>query len=353
MPDDVAVSDAAVRGMVRACRPDWRVLDHERSEFGTDFVAFVTCEAPDGRRGAVLKATTAGFVEPPVARAEPRLLALVGRETPIPVPAVYGSVDAHDEYPAPFVLLERVDGVNLAGEPDRLPTTARDRVVREAGEYLAALHELGPLSRVGTVGVHDGELAVVDGEPGDLDGFRDWLHAGATEVLDALADGTYFPDLADEPDRFTDLVPVLRDELDARIAALSSVETPRYCHWDYRYGNLLVDPETGATRAVLDWANLRATEPAYNLGKVEPHLFDPHRDGPARTAELRAAFRAAYERERADWAFTAAVEDRMETYRLLERLSAMACLPLWMAEATPAEKADREREHREAVAGFL
>lgn len=353
MTDEVAVSDTDVRGMVLACRPDWQVVDHERSDVGTDFVAFVTCDAPDGRREAVLKATTAGFVDPAVARAEARLLALVGRETPIPVPAVYGYVDAHDEYPAPFVLLERVDGVNVEGDPDRLPTAARERVVREAGEHLAALHELGPLSRVGSVGVRDGELAVIDGEHGDVDGFRDWLRAGADEVLEALADGTYFPDLADEPDRFADLATPLSEALDARLAALSSVEAPRYCHWDYRYGNLLVDPETGATRAVLDWANLRATEPAYNLGKVEPHLFDHHRDGPDRAAELRAAFRTAYEHERDGWAFTAAIEARLETYRLLERLSAMACLPLWMAEATPAEQADREREHREAVAAYL
>lgn len=347
------MSDADIRRMVRACRPDWQVVDHDRSEFGTDLVAFVTCEAPDGRREAVLKANTAGFVDPAVARAEPRLLALVGRETPIPVPAVYGFVDAHDELPEPFVLLERVDGVNVEGDPERLPTAARERVVREAGAHLAALHELGPLPRIGTVAVRDDELAVVDGEHGSVDGFREWLRAGVDEVLDALADGTYFPDLADEPERFADLVPPLRAVLDARIAALSSFEAPRYCHWDYRYGNLLLDPETGATRAVIDWANLRATEPAYNLGKVEPLLFDPHRVGPDRAAELRAAFRAAYERKRERWSFTAAIDQRVETYRLLERLSAMACLPLWLSDATPAEKTERERQHRAAVAGYL
>ncbi|MFB6353002.1 MAG: phosphotransferase family protein [Halobacteriales archaeon] len=353
MTVDAEVTAADVAGMVRACRPGWCVVDLERSDAGTDFVCSVTCESQDGEREAVLKATTAGLVDPAVARAEPRLLELVGRETTIPVPAVYGFVDAHADYPAPFSLLERVDGVNLADDPGQLPGRARERVVREAGRYLAALHELGTLPRVGTVGVRDGELAVVDGERGPVDGPREWLRAGADRVLDALADGTFFPELADEPDRFADLVPELREALDARIAALPEPDPPRYCHWDYRYGNLLVDPETGETRAVLDWANLRAAEPAYNLAVVERKLFDPHRVGGDRARELREAFHASYRREREDWAFTPAVEARMKTYRLLERLGAMACLPLWMRDATAAERAAREREHREAVAELL
>lgn len=352
MPDEADVTADDVAGMVRACRPGWRVLDNERSEFGTDFVCFVTCETPEGARETVLKATTAGFVDPDIARAEPRLLAVVGRETAIPVPEVYGFVDAHETYPAPFYLMERVDGVNAEGDPDALPAAARERVVREAGVNLADLHELGTLPRVGSTGVMHGELAVLDGGR-PTDDFREWLRSGVDDTLDALADGTFFPELADRPDRFADLVPELEAELDARIAALSEPDAPRYCHWDYRYGNLLVDPETGETRAVLDWANLTAAEPAYNLAKVEAHLFDAHEDGVDRAAELRGVFRDAYERERADWAFTAAVEARMETYGLTARLDAMACLPLWMEDATPAEKDEREREHREFVAAHL
>ena len=44
------------------------------------------------------------------ARSEPRLLELVGRETSVPVPDVYGYVDAHEKYPAPFYLMEYVEG---------------------------------------------------------------------------------------------------------------------------------------------------------------------------------------------------------------------------------------------------
>ena len=305
----------AVAGMVRACRPTWRVREYDPVDEGTDFVARVACATPEGDRTAVLKATTAGFVTPEIARAEPRLYEFVGRETDVPVPAVYGFVDDHDTYPAPFYLLEHVDGENVEGRYGTLAPAARERIVREAGTNLAALHDLGTLPRVGKVGVRDGDLAVLDGEHGPVDEFREWFRAGVAETCDALAAGTYFPDHADEPERFADLAEPLRAELRARTDALSEPEPPCYCHWDYRYGNLLVDPDTGETWAVLDWANLTAAEPAYNLAKVESHLFDDHEDGPKRAASLRRTFRDAYE--------------------------------------TAREKTARERQHRAFVADYL
>lgn len=61
-----------------------------------------------------------------------------------------------------------------------------------------------------------------------------------------------------------------------------------------------LDPETGEARAVLDWANLSAADPGYNLTKVEANLLTLEVDE-ARTAELRQVFRTAYTRARANW----------------------------------------------------
>ena len=115
MDDPVDVDNGTVAGTVEACRPDWTVTGmveacrpdrtveaFERSGYGTDLVCVLTCGTPSGRREAVLKATTADLVPPEIARSEPRLLELVGRKTSVPVPDVYGYVDAHEEYPAPF-----------------------------------------------------------------------------------------------------------------------------------------------------------------------------------------------------------------------------------------------------------
>lgn len=351
---DATLPDDAVRGMVAALTDGWRVTGIERSAHGTDFVASLDVETPGGARGVVLKATTADLVPAPVARAEPRLLELVGRETPIPVPAVHGYRDAHPEYPAPFYLMDHVDGANYEDDPTALGPAARERVVREAGRNLAALHELGPLEACGRVGVVDGQLAVMD--PADHPSYGDYreaflAHTG--DALDALLDGGYFPERAEKPERFADLVPGVRAFLTEAVPALPEPAPPTYCHQDYRYGNLLVDPESGETRAVLDWANLGAADPAYNIASAESLLFDADEDGPERAATLRRALRDAYADARDGWTFDGDVRERLRVYRLGCRLHAMACLPLWYEDATTAERDERAAEHRAAVEAYL
>ncbi|WP_439027693.1 phosphotransferase family protein [Haloarchaeobius sp. DT45] len=348
------VTDSAVRGMVETLEPDWRIESIERSPHGTDFVAILDVRTPATDRRVVLKATTAEFVDPPIARSEPRLLHLVGQETTIPVPEVFGFCDDHEAYPTPFYMMEHVDGENFEGEPEGLSVDGRKRLIREAGRNLAELHELGPLPAAGKIGVQDGELTVLDtDEHPRYDDLRDMVLTECEETLDSLADGGFFPDLADDPSRFADLVPPLREYLREEISALSTPEDPTYCHWDYRLGNLLVDPETGETRAVLDWANLSAAEPAYNLAQTEFYLLSPEADGPERTAALRETFRTAYADARDGWSFDDPTCRRMEVYRLGCRLGAMACLPLWYQNVSPEARDERAAEHRAFVEQYL
>jgi aminoglycoside phosphotransferase (APT) family kinase protein len=351
---DAIVADSTVSGMVNAIEPAWTVESIERSPYGTDFVATLDVGTPGGSRTVVLKATTADLVDQEIARSEPRLLRLVGDRTDIPVPMVFGYRDDHDEYPTPFYLMEHVNGENFEGSPDVLPEAAREAVLRQAGRHLAELHELGPLPAVGRVGVEEGDLAVLDTEayPQD-DDFRNWMLTNQLETVETLRDGGHFPDYADEPERFADLVPPLRAYLRETIPELPAPAPPTYCHWDYRYGNLLADPETGEIRAVLDWANLSAADPAYNLAKAESHLLAPETNDEELTETRRQRFRTAYAETRDDWSFDAPTRERMREYRLTCRVDAMACLPLWYQDARTAEKDRREAEHREFVARYL
>jgi aminoglycoside phosphotransferase (APT) family kinase protein len=348
---DETVSDATVREMVATHRPNWQVRGVERSEHGTDFVATLTVDTPAGGRRVVLKATTADLVDPAVARAEPRLFEFVSRETAIPVPDVYGFRDAHPDLPAPFYLVEYVRGETFENDVSPLSAAAQRRVVETAGEHLAELHECGPLPGVGTVGVRDGDLAVLDTDDHPLyDDEREALYDTCMDAIDALEDGGYFPALADDPARFADLTDDLREHVDATVPALPEPDAPTYCHWDYRYGNLLVDPDTGETTAVLDWANLSASEPANNLANVEYHLLDGDEASDATVAARRQRFRDAYRDARTDdWALTDDVRERMAAYAFATRLGAMACLPLWHEDATPAERDAVEATHRERV----
>ncbi|MCU4973398.1 phosphotransferase [Halobacteria archaeon AArc-m2/3/4] len=350
------LTDVDVRGMVATLQPEWSVDAIERSPHGTDFVAMLSVRpsAGDRARDVVLKATTADFVAPTIARSEPRFLELVSRETSIPVPDVFGYCDYHEEYPAPFYLIEHVEGENYENRSGDLSPLGRERVLREAGRNLAELHELGPIPSVGRVGVHDGDLAVLDTDDHPRhDDFRDWLLADCEETLDAIADGGWFPELADDADRFADLVPDLRAFLRDSVPRLPEPDPPRYCHWDYRYGNLLLEPETGRTRAVLDWANLLAGDPVYNLAKAEFHLLKPVVGNDIRTATLRDIFLTAYADARTDWSLDRTARERLVLYRLPCRVDAMACLPLWYRDATPEERDDRAAELRRFAARYV
>lgn len=351
---DATVGEAAVHEMVHACRPAWTVTGVERVEEGTDFVAVVDLAGEGAPATAVLKATTAGFVDPAVARSEPLLFEYVAAETDVPVPAVYGACGEQPELPAPFYLVEHVDGAVNA--PDAVADFGEDairRTLREAGENLAALHELGPLPAVGQVGVRDGGLVVLDtdDEP-RYDDARKEVADEFEDALDALADGTWFPERALEPQRFADLVDPVREYATETVPALPEPEAPTYCHWDYRWGNVLVDPESGATTAVLDWANLAAIEPAYNLAKLEASMLDAGDPDPETLSARRRTFRTAYADARNDWMFTPAVEERMRCYRLLDELQSMACLPLWHEDADPSERDAIEAAHRDVVAEY-
>ena len=346
------VTETAVCGMVNALEPGWRVETIERNTHGTDFTAVLEVRTAEGPETAVLKATTADLVDPVVAKSEPRLLQLVGRETTIPVPTVFGYCDEHEEYPAPFYLMTHVDGENYEGRSDALAPAARERIISEAGRNLAELHMLGPLPGYGKIGVWDDQLTVLDTDDHPrFDDFRDKLLAGTEDTLDSLTRGGYFPELAEDPSRFADLVPALREYVRATIPSLPAPEPPTYHHWDYRYGNLLVDPETGATQAVLDWANLSAADPVYNLTKVEGNLLTPETDSDRRTETLRETFRTAYAETRENWSFDEATRERMHVYRLTARVDDMACLPLWYQD--PEEREERAAEHREFVNRYV
>lgn len=355
MPGEIAsVPDESIREMVKVIEPEWHVDTIDRADHGTDLVATLHVSAPGGPSTAVLKARTTDLVDPVVARAEPRFLEMVHEKTSIPVPTIYGYTDDHPDLPAPFLLMSHVEGTNLEGRSEVLGCEARRTVFREAAENLAELHELGPLDHHGTVGVEAGELTVLDSDAHPrYDDFRDKVLADVDDTLDSLTCGGFFPSLADDPERFADLVPPLRAYLHEVIPDMAEPDPPTYNFWDYRYGNLLLDPDTGELQAALDWANLGSADPAYNLAKVEANLLTPERDGDARTASLRSLFRTTYRASRDDWTFDEATRDRMEIYRLTDRIDDMACLPLWYQDASPEKRDERAAEHRAFVSQYL
>jgi aminoglycoside phosphotransferase (APT) family kinase protein len=353
--DETTVTDDQIRGMVERIEPDWEVETIERIPYGTDFIATLTGKTREGTEQVVLKAVTADHMPPAAGRGEARFLDIAARTTAVPVPTVYGHCDDHDTYPSPFYLMDYVEGENYEGRPDELLPDARERIVQEAGRNIARLHELGPVSGVGRMGYADGELQVIDPEnrSASTDAVHNHLLDSAEETLDSFDSGGFFPEFAERENRFGDLVEPIREYLRETLPTLPEPGTLTYCHSDYRYGNLLVDPETGETRAVVDWGQMTAHDPVYNIAHTECMLTSPEGDGKQRSQELRGLFRAGYTDVREDWVFDEQRTERMREYRLLYRLNAMACLPLWLKDEPLERRDEREQEHRDFVAQYL
>mgnify|MGYP000297790975 CR=1 FL=1 len=344
MADSAELSEATLDQMIRAVRPEWSLLEADPAEEGTDAVYFVTVSTPAGRRECVLKACE--FLDAAEFRPEPYLLGLADRRTAIPVPSVVGAVDDHSELPAPFFLMDRCDGAVREGEVRALPTDALDRLARDAGRNIGEVHRIGSFEAFGPVRLARDTGA--DGGGVSLDGRRLTVAETASgswrsRFGDFVAD--YCSGL---DDRFAGIEADVRALVDSRLDTLDRTFDAVLGLDDYRLGNLLVDFETGATSAVLDWGNAHTMEAQYNLVLTEQYLSGwPAHDDPRRE-RVRAALRAGYaetNRLETDDAFGR----RRELYLGATRLLPMVCFSLWYGDADSDDAAAIAASHRDAI----
>jgi aminoglycoside phosphotransferase (APT) family kinase protein len=262
---DDPLSRREVEAAVRAVEPEFRVADVTWCEDGSDVLYFVTVETADGRRDLVLKLCS--YTDPEEFRVEPHLLDVLTERTSIPVPAMVGTVDDHPDLPTPFFLMERCEGEHVTG--DELDLDAVGRVAREAGRNLGELHALGSFDRYGFLRCQRDDPDVRPGIDADgytlgvgdpIDSWREWLLA---EVE---------PMYGDVDDPFDDLVPDLRSFVESNADLLDSDGPTVLADVDYWYGNVLLDPGTGETRAVIDFGKMHTATAEYNLAITEQFL---------------------------------------------------------------------------------
>lgn len=353
-PED-PLSRETLAATVSAVRPDWRLLDAEPMPEGSDIVYGVTVATGDGNpngtgsRETVLKcfrtSDALSFRTHERFLVEVDLLELVGCETDLPVPEVYGVCESHDELPAPAFLMERLPGESVSGVPVGGNRAVVDRLVRESGRYLARIHDLRTFDAFGDLVARSTESPALD-EPEVDEGRADWvdrLRDIVTFALDDL-DGT----------RFANLEGGLREYVDDRLDGLDLDAEPVLLHGDYRPGNLLADPDTGEVTAVLDWGASQAGDPRYELAWVVREFSkQAPLDSPVR-ARVREALFEAYERERGiafdrDDAF----ERRQRFYQSVTWICELQWFEYWWAGADEAVREARAAQLRENVEALL
>lgn len=350
---DPELSDATLERMVRELHPEWSLREATPSAEGTDLVYFLTVETPEGTRKCILKACD--FLDPEEFRPEPYLLGALDRRTSVPVPRMLGAVDSRDDLPAPYFLMERREGEVRENDARDLPVDVMERVGRDAGRNLAEIHDLGEFERFGPIRLardvrgesnpdRDSTGIPVDSRILTVpeEGHDSWRVR-----FEAMVDG-YLDGL---PDRFADLEPDLRAFIDERLDALDRDFVPVLGDDDYRLGNLLVDPQSGETRAVLDWGNASTMEAQYNLLVTEQYLSGWALHDDSRRKRVREALWEGYEetgganliRRGSDF------ERRRELYLAFTRTFPLICFSLWYGDF-PTDERERYAElNRQAV----
>jgi aminoglycoside phosphotransferase (APT) family kinase protein len=167
----------------------------------------------------------------------------------------------------PYVLTERLPGVNLE---TYLPTASeeqRRRVGEQLGQLLVRLSGMPFLTYGEFVGR---ELSIDPFDPGDL---RQWFDDRAEAI-------------ALKPDQVESLYAVLD-----RADDLAADGADRIClvHSDFNPKNLLVDPETAVVTGLIDWEFAHSGSPYTDLGNLLRFCDDPVLGGTALDVVRRGA----------------------------------------------------------------
>lgn len=204
----------------------------------------------DGRTLVLRRPPLHGVLESAhdVAREHRILIALAA--TDVPVPRCLGLEGSAAVTGAPFYVMEHVDGLVVRdGTVARTGLTAPVRAAasRDLVDVLVRLHEVD----IDAVGL------------GSLARREDYL-ARQLRRWKRQLDQVRSRDVA------------ILDEVHDRLAARIPAQGPAtIVHGDYRLDNLLLDPETGAVAAVLDWELTTLGDPLADLGLLLVYWAEP------------------------------------------------------------------------------
>jgi aminoglycoside phosphotransferase (APT) family kinase protein len=169
--------------------------------------------------------------------------------TPVPVPGLVGLCTDEAVNGVPFYVMHFTDGLVLRNptEVEKVPEEVRTAAADALVDGLVALHEVDP----DAVGL--GDLGRKEGYVERL--LRRWSRQW-------------------ESQRTRDLP--LASEVAERLAKGIPDQGPaRVVHGDYRLDNAIVDPATGALRAVLDWELCTLGDPLADVGMLLVYWTEP------------------------------------------------------------------------------
>ena len=288
--------------MVRAIDPTATVREATLADSGHLAVYHLVVDTPDGTDEWVLKASPDGGRHG--IGTEARILTIVDDRTSIPVPGVLGVVDEYESLPAPFFVMERVEGEPVPKrEIGALSDGALERIARESGRYLAELHALEGPEGYGRVEVVPSTPLAGDRPAVDLDAVTvaDLQGASATDptawpaVLRTWTEETLERHAST---RFGDLTGTVRPTVLEWIESMDGPFRPALGRIDHGLHNCIVEPESGEITGLIDWAFTLSVPAAYDLVCVEANLslgpWSVHPETPDRRELVRTSLLDGY-----------------------------------------------------------
>lgn len=346
-PDEECLAETTVARMVATVAPDGTLRETTRIEAGGNEVYMVTAESSDGCHEWVLKASVGGGGH---LSGEARLLRLLGNETAVPVPPVVGIVDDDPDLPAPFFLMERIDGDHLPADPSEIALDDLTTYARDVGRYLGQVHALDPFDGYGPI------VAARDVDPSDVGGTRPLARDYGLAIPDPRS--SWIPTLAAAAEsmlarlretRFGDLAPAIEKAVTERRDRLDLSGTPVIARIDHHPENLVVDRQAGAVEGMLDWGLCRTTTAVYELACAEQGFCGTVSLDAERREHVREALYAGYgeTQDRPDG-------DMFEHRRRLSLLVFIIAHMTWASGwITPDIATEVERDYREFVDELL
>jgi aminoglycoside phosphotransferase (APT) family kinase protein len=169
----------------------------------------------------------------------------------LPVPRILDAKREGSVEDPPYVLTERLPGINLQVFLESAGEDERRAVGRQLGELLVRLSGM-PFLTFG--GFRDGDLTIEPFGFGDLQEYVEGLDLGLS---------------AQQLERFAEVIGYTEDVL------ADGVDRVCLVHSDFNAKNLLVDPATARITGLIDWEFAHAGSPYTDLGNLFRFCADP------------------------------------------------------------------------------
>ncbi len=234
--------------------------------------------------------------------------------------------------------------VETVSGPESLSRTALERTAHEAGQHLGELHSAATFDGYGWLRAGmdaDSEPTVDDLSIADVE--PDWPSRVRSYAEENLA-------RIEASERFADLTDELRAGLDEHLEAVPETPDPVLLHDDYRFGNLLLDPDTGAVETVLDWGNQFTGHREFDLATTEHYLCGRRPLDDERREIVHEALLSGYA-ETDELTRDDGFRRRQRAYRFVGQLPALAWFDLWYGGSDdPGENRESAERTRTVVA---